>query len=61
MKPIGELEEDLAEKSEPILGIRPSSKFKKDQLEFLFTSFVGLLPSFNLEVRVCFSHIHEDC
>ena len=29
MKPIGEIEEDLADKTEPILGFRPSSKIKR--------------------------------
>ena len=29
MKPIGEIEEDLADKTEPIFGFRPSSKIKR--------------------------------
>ena len=29
MKSIGEIEEDLADKTEPILGFRPSSKIKR--------------------------------
>jgi len=29
MKPIGEIEEDLADKTEPILGFRASSKIKR--------------------------------
>ena len=29
MKAIGEIEEDLADKTEPILGLRPSSKIKR--------------------------------
>ena len=29
MKPIGEIEEDLADKTEPILGFIPSSKIKR--------------------------------
>jgi len=29
MKPIGQIEEDLADKTEPILGFRPSSKIKR--------------------------------
>ena len=45
MKSIGEIEEDLAEKAEPILGIKPSSKFKRGPIGFSFTLFVGLLRS----------------
>ena len=29
MKAIGEIEEDLADKTEPILGFRPSSEIKR--------------------------------
>jgi hypothetical protein len=29
MTPIGEIEEKLASKAEPILGFKPSSKFKR--------------------------------
>lgn len=44
MKSTGEVERSLAEKAEPVLGFKPSSKFKEVQLEFSFTLFVGLLP-----------------
>tara|TARA_B000000565_G_C23709183_1_gene348917 strand:- start:677 stop:817 length:141 start_codon:yes stop_codon:yes gene_type:complete len=32
MKPIGEIEEDLADKTEPILGFRASSKIKREPI-----------------------------
>ena len=45
MKSIGEIEEHLAEKAEPILGVKPSSKTKEVRFKFSFTLFVGLLHS----------------
>ena len=45
MKSIGEIEENLAEKVEPVLGFKPSSKFKRGR-GFSFTSYVQSLLSF---------------
>ena len=37
MKPIGEIEEDLADKTEPILGFRPSSKIKRGSIGIIIS------------------------
>ena len=37
MKPIGEIEEKLADKAEPILGFRPSSKIKRGPIGILIS------------------------
>ena len=37
MKPIGEIEEQLATKAEPILGFRPSSKIKRGPIGILIS------------------------
>ena len=37
MKPIGEIEEDLADKTEPILGFRPSSKIKRGPIGIIIS------------------------
>lgn len=37
MKPIGEIEENLANKVEPILGFRPSSKIKRGPIGILIS------------------------
>tara|TARA_Y100000768_G_C23980933_1_gene685731 strand:- start:250 stop:414 length:165 start_codon:yes stop_codon:yes gene_type:complete len=37
MKPIGEIEENLANKAEPILGFRPSSKIKRGPIGILIS------------------------
>ena len=37
MKPIGELEENLANKAEPILGFKPSSKIKRGPIGILIS------------------------
>ena len=35
MKSIGEIEENLADKTEPVLGFRPSSKIKRGPIGIL--------------------------
>ena len=35
MKSIGDIEEDLAKKAEPVLGFKPSSKFKRGPIGIL--------------------------
>ena len=37
MKSIGEIEENLASKSEPILGFKPSSKIKRGPIGLLIS------------------------
>ena len=37
MKPIGEIEEELATKSESILGFKPSSKIKRGPIGILIS------------------------
>ena len=37
MKPIGEIEEKLADKAEPILGFNPSSKIKRGPIGILIS------------------------
>ncbi len=37
VKPIGEIEENLADKAEPILGFRPSSKIKRGPIGILIS------------------------
>jgi len=48
MKPIGEIEEELAEKAEPILGFKPSSKFKRGPLGILIYVVCGIIAFFSL-------------
>ena len=47
MKPIGEIEEDLAEKTEPILGFKPSSKFKRGPVGILIYIICGVIAYFS--------------
>ena len=48
MKPIGEIEEELAEKAEPILGFKPSSKFKRGPFGILIYIVCGIITFFSL-------------
>lgn len=48
MKSIGEIEENLAEKAEPILGFKPSSKFKRGPIGILVYLLCGILAFFSL-------------
>ena len=50
MKSIGEIEEDLADKTEPILGFRPSSKIKRGP--------IGIVISIICVVIVSVSYTH---
>ena len=59
MKSIGEIEEDLADKAEPVLGFKPSSKFKRGPIGILIYIVCGIIAFFSLEVLVCFSHVHK--
>ena len=48
MKSIGEIEEELAEKAEPILGFKPSSKFKRGPFGILIYVVCGIIAFFSL-------------
>ena len=48
MKSIGEIEEDLAEKAEPILGFKPSAKFKRGPIGILIYVNCGIIAFFSL-------------
>ena len=54
MKPIGEIEEDLAEKTEPILGFKPSSKFKRGPVGILIYIICGVIALISLRVAGVF-------
>ena len=53
MKSIGEIEENLADKTEPILGFRPSSKIKKGPIGIII-SIICLLIVYRELSRVGF-------
>ena len=48
MKSIGEIEEELAKKTEPILGFKPSSKFKRGPLGILIYVVCAIIAFFSL-------------
>ena len=48
MKSIGEIEEDLAEKAEPILGFKPSSKFKRGPIGIMIYIVCGIIAFLSL-------------
>ena len=48
MKSIGKMEEDLAEKAEPILGVKPSSNFKRGPIGILIYIVCGIIAFFSL-------------
>ena len=48
MKSIGEIEEDLVEKAEPVLGFKPSSKFKRGPIGILIYVVCGIIAFFSL-------------
>jgi hypothetical protein len=48
MKPIGEIEEKLASKAEPILGFKPSSKFKRGPIGILIYVVCGIIALISL-------------
>ena len=48
MKSIGEIEEEIAEKAEPILGFKPSSKFKRGPIGILIYVVCGIIAFFSL-------------
>ena len=48
MKSIGEIEEELAEKAEPVLWFKPSSKFKRGPIGILIYVVCGIIAFFSL-------------
>ena len=48
MKSIGGIEENLAEKVEPVLGFKPSSKFKKGPIGILIYVICAIIAFFSL-------------
>ena len=48
MKSLGEIEEDLANKAEPVLGFKPSSKFKRGPIGILIYVLCGVIAYFSL-------------
>lgn len=48
MKSIGEIEDDLAKKAEPVLGFKPSSKFKRGPIGILIYIVCGIIAFFSL-------------
>ena len=48
MNPIGEIEEDLAKKAEPVLGFKPSSKFRRGPIGIMIYIVCGIIAFFSL-------------
>ena len=48
MKSLGETEDDLANKAEPVLGFKPSSKFKRGPIGILIYVLCGVIAFFSL-------------
>jgi hypothetical protein len=48
MKSIGEVEGELATKAEPILGFKPSSKFKRGPIGIVIYIICGIIAFFSL-------------
>ena len=43
MKSLGEIEEELAKNAEPVLGFKPSSKFKRGPIGILIYVICGII------------------
>ena len=48
VKSIGEIEEDLANKAEPVLGFKPSSSFKRGPIGLLIYAVCGVIAYLSL-------------
>jgi hypothetical protein len=48
MTPLGEIEEDLANKAESVLGFKPSSKFKRGPIGILIYVVCGIIALISL-------------
>jgi hypothetical protein len=48
MKTLGEIEDDLAEKAEPVLGFKPSSKFKRSPIGIIIYIICGIIALISL-------------
>ena len=49
MKSLGEMEESLAKKAEPVLGFKPSSKFKRGPIGILIYVVCGIIAFFSMK------------
>ena len=49
MKSLGEVEESFAEKAKPVLGFKPSSKFKRGPIGILIYVVCGIIAFFSLK------------
>jgi len=54
MKSIEEIEEDLAEKAEPVLGFKPSSKFKRSPVGILIYIVCGIIALITMRIAGMF-------
>ena len=54
MKSLGEVEEHLAEKAEPVLGFKPSSSFKRSPIGILIYVVCGVLALISMRVAGAF-------
>tara|TARA_Y100000768_G_scaffold197379_1_gene148311 strand:- start:272 stop:436 length:165 start_codon:yes stop_codon:yes gene_type:complete len=54
MKTIGEIEDDLAEKAEPVLGFKPSSKFKRSPIGILIYVVCGIIALITMRIAGVF-------
>ena len=48
MKSLGEIEQELAEKAEPVFGFKPSSKFKRGPIGIIIYVVCGIITFFSL-------------
>jgi hypothetical protein len=54
MASLGEVEEHLAEKAEPVLGFKPSSSFKRSPIGILIYVVCGILALISMRVAGVF-------
>lgn len=54
MKSLGEVEEHLAEKAEPVLGIKPSSSLKRSPIGILIYVVCGILALISMRIAGVF-------
>jgi hypothetical protein len=54
MTSLGEVEEQLAEKAEPVLGFKPSSSFKRSPIGILIYVVCGILALISMRIAGVF-------
>ena len=59
MKSIGEIEEDLANKAEPVLGIKPSSTLKRGPIGLFIYVVCGIAAFFSLRSAGVFCYVSK--